>query len=307
MAKEKPFEKQFNGVLGDLKIRRDKDSINQSLADQIFDLVFQYPDSYVCTIAHTFEDLREAYRLVHQEYLNRGYCESNPSQMHYTYYCVLPKSRTILLLEKGEKKILGTGSLILDSPCGFPAEPLFPEELRQIRGEGRRLAEVTLLAISTQAFGKKVFSLTNLQKLIATFRLFKALFTYARSQGVTDLIIAVNPRHEKLYQSLTFKPMGPVRPYSGVRNNPALLMHLDIIEFMDIKLRNRMIQKYFLEGSNIHELMRNSYHWDPIVLQNLFSEAQPLPANLFLIFQIYLKACRSNLTDMEYCDDHRTN
>ena len=256
---------------------------------------FKDSDSYACRVAETFEDLRETYHLALQEYLKRGYCDLKLSRLHYTYYCVLPKSRTFLLSEKGKPHILGTVSLVLDSPCGFPIESLFCKELGQLRKKNRRLAEVTLLAISDRGFGNKIFSLTNAQKLNATFYLFRALFTYARSQKVTDLIIAVNPKHEKLYQSLTFKAVGTVRPYSGACGHPALLMHLDIVRFLDVRFRERPVQKYFLAEWDSHELWKEPSHWNPDVLERLFAEDQPLPDEAFSIFRTYLKTCRPEL------------
>ena len=255
----------------------------EPFADRVFDFALQNPSSYVCQTAQTFEDSREAYRLVHQEYFERGYCKPKPSRTHYTYYCLLPKSRTFLLSKKGKNQVLGTASLVLDSPYGLPIESLFPERLGQIRAEGKRLAEVTLLAVSAQEFGKKIFSLTNVQKLIATFRLFKGLFTHARFEGVTDLIIAVNPKHEKLYHCLTFESLGPARPYSGACDNLALLMHLDVIRFADVGFQEqRMVQKYFLEESNAHDPVKRPPHWDPVVLERLFLEAPSLPDEMFL-------------------------
>ena len=257
---------------------------------------FKDSGSYACRIAETFEDSCQAYHLVFQEYLERGYCDSKFSQLHYTYYCVLPKSRTFLLSEKGKPHTLGTVSLVLDSPCGFPIESLFCKELSQLRKKNRRLAEVTLLAISDQRFGNKIFSLTNAQKLNATFHLFRALFTYARSQKVTDLIIAVNPKHEKLYQSLTFKAVGTVRPYSGACGHPALLMHLDIVRFLDVRFHERPVQRYFLAEWDSNQLAEKPSHWNPAILDRLFDEDQPLPDESFSIFRTYLKASHLGLT-----------
>ena len=273
--------------------------VKKPFADRIPVLALKHSDQYLCQAARKFKDLRDAYRLVYEEYLARGYCERRPSRMHYTYFCALPSSRTFLLQKKGQQEVLGTASLILNSPCGLPTKSLFAEIIRELQEKGRRIAEVSLLAISTRAFGKTIFSLTNVQKLIATFQLFKAIFRYAQSKGVTDLIIAVNPKHEKLYRYLTFERIAPVRPYPSVCDNPALLMRLDIIWFMDARFRDQIVQKYFLHKS-AEDVESGSFPIAREVLDQLFFEAEPpLPADEFSIFQAYLKSCYRDLTSHE--------
>lgn len=299
MVNKNDDEIQYADVLENSGATAQDREIKKPFADRIPVLALKHSDQYFCRAAQQFEDLREAYQLVYEEYLARGYCESRPSRMHYTHFCVLPSSRTFLLQKKDEEEILGTASLILNSPCGLPIESLFAEKVRELQEKGRRIAEVSLLAVSTTAFGKTIFSLTNTQKLIATFQLFKAVFCYAQSNGVTDLIVAVNPKHEKLYQYLAFESIAPIKSYSSVRGNPALLMRLDIIGFMDARFRNRIVQKYFLHKST-EDIESRSLPMEREVLDRLFLETEPpLPAEEFSIFQAYLKSCYSDLNSYE--------
>ncbi|MBI4358719.1 MAG: hypothetical protein HY584_05400 [Candidatus Omnitrophica bacterium] len=269
---------------------------NRAFADRIPLLALKHANDYSCHTAKRFEDLRDAYRLVYEEYLIRGYCKPKTCRLHYTYFCALPESRTFLLFKREETETLGTASLILNSPCGLPSEFLFPEQIRQLQNDGRQLAEVTLLAVSSGAFGSTIFSLTNIQKLIGIFQLFKAIFHYTQAKGITDLIVAVNPKHEKLYQYLTFEPISPIRSYSKVCGKPALLMRLDMLRFVEPRFKEQIVQKYFLNPSDSDDPERKSLPVNQPIFDRLFLEAVPeLPTEKFLIFQAYLKASRRDL------------
>jgi len=174
----------------------------------------------------TLGDVESAYRLVYKEYLARGYCTQNPSQMHYNFYCILPDSRTFVIEKSGV--IVGTVSLFCDSPCGLPLESLYPTEVAKFRVEGRRLAEVGLLALDSRIFHRNCFSLTEVRKMSALFRLFKLLLDYSCSSNVTDLLIAVHPKHQALYEYMKFEPFGEVKSYAVACGNPALPMRGDI-------------------------------------------------------------------------------
>lgn len=176
----------------------------------------------------TLLDLKECYSIVYQSYLARGYCSPSPSQMYYHYFSFLPESRTFVLKDK--EKLLGTISIVVDSPCGLPMDNLFPREVHRLRAEGRKLAEVSLLSMAHHDKKEKIFSLTNFDKQLRLFRLFKIVYEYARHiAGVTDLVIGVHPKHATLYQYLMFNTLGSPKSYPEARGNPALPMHLDIV------------------------------------------------------------------------------
>lgn len=244
---------------------------------------------YEFRIAQTLEDLLDAYYLVYREYAARGYCKEKPSEIHYTYFCMLPESRTFLLRKKKSRRISGTASLILDSPFGLPMETLFDRQLRRIRKEGRRLAEVTLLTLSSKISDDEIFPVKNKNKLLNVFNFFRVLFQYARSSGVTDLVIAVNPKHESIYQYLTFKSLGAIRAYPEACGNPARAMHLDLIRFCHPKFRNREVQKYFFGGS-VHDFKTRPAHWDFENIEKLFLIAPPLASEPLSILETYLQS-----------------
>ncbi|MCM8776312.1 MAG: PilZ domain-containing protein [Candidatus Omnitrophica bacterium] len=238
-----------------------KDRIINFMADKLCWLALR--NSYGLSVrpALTREELLAAYHLVYRQYLQRGYCEPNSAELHYNFFCALPESRTFLLIQD-KKQIVGTISLIVDSPCGLAIDTLFSDKLAKYRKPGRKLAEVSLLALDSRFFGQKSFALTNLKKLAGSFLLFKIMFDYARTAAkVTDLIIAMHPKHQELYRYLTFEAIGPVRNYAAARHNPALLMRMDIERSILSTDSTLAIHKYFVDAQTPASLLGQHFVW----------------------------------------------
>lgn len=279
---------------GDLRHVSRKEKIIRFMADRLCQLALQYKAKIICRPAETLDELKAAYGLAYREYLARGYCLPNASQMHYTYFCLLPDSRTFLL-ERGSE-VLGTISLIPDSPCGIPMESLFPDEIGGFRGPDRRLAEVSLLALKQEAFGKKCFSLTDYQKLVSTFHLFKMTFDYAWSAaGVTDLMITMNPKHVDLYRYLGFEPIGPVKAYAGACGKPALPMHLDVLKTRQKISHEHGVGSYFLHKTTPEEILKKHHTWSSEDARNFLKDYQPLWEKLPPAARNHLKQCYPEL------------
>ncbi|MBI1977374.1 MAG: hypothetical protein HYS55_01325 [Candidatus Omnitrophica bacterium] len=276
---------------------------SQSFADKICLKTVIQPELFDCRIAQSFEELREAYQLVYQEYLSRGYCNEKFSKIHYTYFCLLPESRTFLFLDRNMSQVFGTASVILDSSCGLPMETLFRDEINAIRSEGRHLAEISLLASSRKGISGKRSAGKHTTKIGTIFNLFRFLFNYARFAGVTDLVITIHPKHELLYRSLTFQPIGTVKAYSIVRSHPAIPMHLDIPHFCDPRFKNQAVQTFFLKESNPNLFRTKPAHWDMQILKRLFEEAKPLPDEDLFILQSYLQSSHDIFSDQGGADE----
>ncbi len=236
----------------------------------------------------TLEELKACYNIVYQGYEARGYCTAHSSQMYYHYYSFLPESRTFSLKDKDQ--ILGTISLIVDSPCGLPMDNLFSREINRIRADGRKLAEVSLLAMAHQEKKKKFFSLTNFEKQAQLFRLFKIMYEYAhRVIGVTDFVIGVHPKHETLYKYLLFRNMGSPKSYPEARGNPALPLHLDLI---NAKENCSSCLKDFFEGQSTPlEILSEGFVPNAQVVRHFLCEQQEIWPRIPLKTQQYFKQC----------------
>ncbi|MBI3615868.1 MAG: PilZ domain-containing protein [Candidatus Omnitrophica bacterium] len=274
----------------DLKRVSRKEKLIAFIADKICQLALESTSKLVCRPAETLEELKSAYRLVYKEYLARGYCQPNPSQMQYNFFSVLPGTCTFIL--KGEDKLFGTISLIVDSPCGLPMESLFPKEIGRFRAQGRRLAEVGLLALDLSAIGKTFFSLTSFQKQACLFRLFKLMFDHARFvAGVTDLVIGMHPKHETLYRYLTFERIGAVRSYEGACGKPALPMRMDIPRTVASISQEEGKGSYFIRHTTPKETLETYYRFTPETVHELLMETRPLWEKLPETARVHLKSC----------------
>ena len=202
----------------------------ETSADKICLSVLKNLPPFKIKTALTEEDYQGAFRLVYQEYRKRGFCPPADSQMRFSELCFLPGSRLFILEERGQ--MTGALSLLADEKGGLPMETSFASEVSAVRKKGRKLAELSLFAVAREAFDEHDQGLGVYQKFRHAFLLFKSMFDYARQAGVADLLIAIHPRQRKLYQALSFKVIGEECQYKEAEGNPALPMHLDVIDFV---------------------------------------------------------------------------
>jgi len=116
-----------------------------------------------------------------------------------------------------EDKVVGTMSLGMDSPQGMVVDQLYKQEVDQLRAEGRKLCDITRLAVDHDIKSKSVLA-----------ALFHMTFIFGHNiHHVTDFLIEVNPRHVFFYQRMMgFEPFGEEKTCPRV-NAPAVLMRLD--------------------------------------------------------------------------------
>ncbi len=223
------------------------------------------------------DELKAAYALVYQEYLSRKLCVPNQENMFYNSYSFVPGSRTFLL--RKDEKLLGTMCLVADSPMGIPMETIFPEEIKNLRAQGKKIAEVGALALNSQHVNMKQYSFKNFQKQAYLYKLYKTMFDYARaSNKVTDFIIGCHPRHEFLYKYLNFETISPAKAYHGANAAPAVLMKLSIPDayrhtmllkegpgmyfFKETKYPRTFNMDFTLSKPFVQGLVKNSTFWN---------------------------------------------
>jgi hypothetical protein len=129
---------------------------------------------------------------------------------------------------------IATATLGLDSEIGLLADELYKDESDQLRGDGRRLCEMTKLAVEHVVRSKRVLA-----------SLFHIALIYARHlHNRDDCLIEINPRHVKFYEAMMgFQAMGEAKVCRRV-SAPARLMRLNL-EMADGK-----IQAYGGHGEN---------------------------------------------------------
>jgi hypothetical protein len=164
----------------------------------------------------TTEDRRKsASLLIEKMYSWRGYetdaLNSDPNK--------------ITLVAHHENIVAGTVTLGMDGPRGLVVDELYKDEVDALRAKGRKIAELTKLAVDESAASKSVLA-----------ALFHIAFIYAfHIHKYTDFVIEVNPRHALFYKRmLGFNVIGSERMCPRV-GAPAVLLHLDL-DYIDQKI-----------------------------------------------------------------------
>lgn len=160
--------------------------------------------------AESHRERRSASNLVGRMYATRGYQCPQPMEIEQ------PAQKTFVASDHNAP--IGTLSIRLDSCDGLLAEGLFRDEVSQIRSDGLRVCEFTKLAMERHARSPRLLA-----------ALFHVAYIYAhRINGLQRLLIEVNPRHVRYYQTmLDFKVIGAQRHNTRV-NAPAVLLSLDL-------------------------------------------------------------------------------
>jgi GNAT superfamily N-acetyltransferase len=199
----------------------------------------------VLKIAETREELEACFKLLHDAYVGSGFMTPDPSGMRVTIYHALPTTTT--LCAKFDDKVVGTISIIRESAIGFPLQRIF--DLTSVREKEGNIAEVSALAVHPR------FRKTGGTVL---FPLMKFMYEYCTTFFDTrHLVIAVNPRHIEMYESLLFfkrLTSRVVENYDFVNGAPAIGATLDLKYAPEVlrkayagKPSSRNLHKYFIE------------------------------------------------------------
>ena len=171
-----------------------------------------------CKIASTRSDREGAFRLLYRAYQRAGLIKPNPQEMRVTPYHLLPT--TSVMVARYANQIISTLSLVEDGELGLPMEQIYADEIRERRQQGLLMAEVSCLADRRK----------DIRRYFSVFvRLCRLMIQCARSRGIDQVLIAVHPRHVRLYtQYLAFEQIADERLYPAVQNHPAVALCLDL-------------------------------------------------------------------------------
>ena len=184
-------------------------------------------------IATSRRTLTGAFELVYRSYLAKGYIRPHPGRIVYRRVFSLPSSCTIVTAA-ADAEITGTLTLVGDNPLGLQLEATYPREVQSLRDQGRKVAEVTCLAIeSACGFRPTFFNLTEL------------MIHFAYLQEYDDLLIAVHPRHYRFYwRHFRVFPLGPCRPHGAVGGNPAICCRIEL-HYLGRNMEPELWEQYF--------------------------------------------------------------
>lgn len=168
-------------------------------------------------LATTRAEHEAASRLVHACYARRGYVKADRPRP--SPYLAMPS--TAVFVARAGAAVVATVALIADTALQLPCDELYGAELAAFRAGGRRLAEVSALAVGEAWRGP---GLAVMRALV------RAVGVYGREIArVDDLCIAVHPRHAPFYERrLRFERFGGLKRYDAVNGAPAVGLRLDL-------------------------------------------------------------------------------
>lgn len=235
-------------------------------------------------IAISQAELEESFHLVWQSYVDAGLQPADSDPIRFTKYHLAPDTKVFVakyhpelreqapdyskLEEPG--RIVGTLTMVPDSPMGLPLEEVCGPQIDELREEGGRLVEIIALAVDP------AFRNRNLM-----MQLYKMMVDYVCLEGYTDITCSVTKRHIRFYQSLLlFEPVGDLYPYSAA-NGMEVQCHRINIE------RGRQVAKevyhdrhfdadlytfFFTDNPEVNRPAGKGEPWDESMLRYFLSE-----------------------------------
>ncbi|MEO8779062.1 MAG: hypothetical protein ABI389_10385 [Rhodanobacter sp.] len=173
-----------------------------------------------CACASTLEQVESAWRLVYQRYTQMGLIDENPFGMHAVPGAV-GKHACVIWGPEGPD-VGYTMTLFRDNPMGLALDSVYARELDELRGKGRRLLEVGMLADRRQSAARGIGAL---------FSMMRWAVYYGLHTDLTDVVIGVHPRHSQFYtRCYGFEEFAEPTSYPLVRNNPVVPLRLRLRE-----------------------------------------------------------------------------
>ena len=253
-------------------------------------------DTLVLKIADTQAELEACFALLHDAYVASGFMRPHPSGLRVTPYHALPTTTTLCAKVNGQ--VVGTLSIVRDGVFGFPMQSAF--DISSVRAKDGRIAEISALAVHP-SFRKTGGSIL--------FPLMKFMYEYCtRYFDTRHLLIAVNPSHIEMYESLLFfQRLGAqaIDKYDFANGAPAVGATLDLKEAPAIferayahKPAHRNLHNYFVHTQlkairfpNRPWHLSNDPVLTPALLNYFFNERVPVFAEMDARRKGLLHAC----------------
>jgi hypothetical protein len=161
-------------------------------------------------------------RVEERELKARWFSLSQATDRSVTFVCLYKK-----------KHILGTVTMVLDSPMGMPSDQLYKTHMSSFRSMGREMAEITSLVLNSDALASADIRFSRADRLILALQLMKAAVEYSmHANSVDTVVIRCNRRHEIIHKALFYRPLTGLEYYTGKDKQefPAFFLDLDILK-----------------------------------------------------------------------------
>ena len=197
-------------------------------------------------LARSREELSQSFRLVFQSYLKAGLAVEKPSNLRLTPHHLMPTSE-VFLAKLGDT-VTSTISMFGDGYLGLPMQSMYPQQIRELREDGLRLAEIGCLADRRDTPVRFMDTFTEMSRLVVQV---------ARARGIDALVVATHPKHARLYRRVMgYRQIGDLLDCPYANGNPAVALILKFDEHLETPLHDR----YFENPRSSEELLQ--YRWD---------------------------------------------
>ena len=169
------------------------------------------------SIAVRSDQMRAAEELVCRRYAWRGY----NSDTQGSASCPPEDGSRVVLLAQYAGQLMGTLSVRRDASQGLLAENAYAHQIEEMRGQDRRLGELVKLAIEEAVDWRAA-----LDALVQSAYLVTRVV-----QGLTDVVIEVNPRHVRFYQRVFGFVVTGAERFCERAGAPCVLLALDLERF----------------------------------------------------------------------------
>ena len=172
--------------------------------------------------ATTLKQVESAWRLVYDRYSQMGLINENPFGVHAVPGAVGEHACVIWGPGPDGANVGYTMTLFRDNPMGLALDSVYAHELDALRGQGRRLLEVGMLADRRESAARGIGAL---------FSMMRWAVHYGLHTDLTDIVIGVHPRHAQFYaRCYGFEEFAEPTSYPLVRNNPVVPLRLRLRE-----------------------------------------------------------------------------
>jgi len=175
-------------------------------------------DDLRVAVASSREELDAAHGLVYRRYRWRGYAIDLPTPDLQRHNEDVSSRREITIIAAAADGVtIGTCTLGFDGPDGLRADASYGDIICKARDEGRRVGEITRLAVDS-ADSKVVLA-----------SLFNLAYVAGKSVGdVTDVFIEVNPRHVLFYTRMLGFTAACGERICERAGAPSVLLHVEM-------------------------------------------------------------------------------
>lgn len=200
-----------------------------------FELTNKEKLDFDVVIANNLERRKQAYHLAFEEYFKKGYVAPSDKPFIVNQYdevdgCV------VFAVRDENKEVIGTLTIIPDSPVKLPSDSVFNVELDELRNKSIKLFEFSRLAIRAD--------MKNQFDLLAALINYGGLYAYHFLKADMG-VIEVNPHHCGFYEKLLLsKRLTEIRLSPYVANAPAVLLSLETKEMLANTAKARDLEKY---------------------------------------------------------------